>query len=73
MINLLKRIYVMIGKIDMRIDIFEKQAKNILKNKTIDITVIQKEYSSIKFKITMLEVQKKTLLEVIEMIGSDKK
>jgi hypothetical protein len=72
-INLLKRIYVMIGKIDMRIDIFEKQAKNILKNKTIDITVIQKEYSSIKFKITMLEVQKKTLLEVIEMIGSDKK
>jgi len=73
MINLLKRIYVMIGKIDMRIDIFEKQAKNILKNKTIDINVIQKEYSSIKFKITMLEVQKKTLLEVIEMVRGDKK
>ena len=73
MINLLNRIYMRIGKLDFEIDNLNRQSKKILKNKLIEIADMQREYSQLRNKITGLEIKRDTLLEVIEMIGSDKK
>jgi hypothetical protein len=62
-----------IGKLDFEIDNLNRQSKKILKNKLIEIADMQREYSQLRNKITGLEIKRDTLLEVIEMIGSDKK
>lgn len=67
--NLLRKIYMKIGRLDIEIDTLNNSKKKLLKDKTIEIKDIQKEYSEIQNKITGLEIKKQTCFEIIEIIS----
>jgi hypothetical protein len=67
--NLLRKIYMKIGRIDIEIDTLNNSKKKLLKDKTIEIKDIQKEYSEIQNKIEGLEIKKQTCFEIIEIIS----
>lgn len=67
--NLLKKIYIEIGRIDLEIERLNILKASILKDKTIKIKDMQKEYSQIKNRIVKLEIAKKVYFKVIDMIG----
>jgi len=58
-----------IGRIDIEIDTLNNSKKKLLKDKTIEIKDIQKEYSEIQNKIEGLEIKKQTCFEIIEIIS----
>jgi predicted nucleic acid-binding Zn-ribbon protein len=67
--NLLKKIYVEITRIDLEVERLNYLKANMLKDKTIKMKDLQKEYSQIKNRIVKLEIAKKVYFKVIDMIG----